>query len=133
MAEYIEREALLEDIENTLVFSGRTGSLNPRQIGAQMVVQRIKAALAAEVAPVVPWISVKDKKPKQRGSYFVAYKFAGSDMYFYGTAMWHDDIPDNGYVQGDHFSNEGVDGMHVTHWMKIPSLPKPLDKGGADE
>lgn len=53
MAEYVERGALLEDVENTLVFSGRTGHLNPKQIGAQMVVQRIKAAPAADVAPVV--------------------------------------------------------------------------------
>lgn len=47
MSEYIERGALLEDIENNLVFSGRRGYLNPKQIGAQMVVQRIR------VAPVV--------------------------------------------------------------------------------
>ena len=53
MAEYIEREALLDDIENTLVFSGRTGHANPKQMGARMVVQRIKAAPAADVAPVV--------------------------------------------------------------------------------
>ena len=71
------------------------------------------------------WIRVEDEKPKKRGHYFIAYKFAGSDMRFYGEAMWHDDIPDNGYVQGNHFSNEGVDGMYVTHWMKIPKLPEP--------
>ena len=54
MAEYIEREALLEDTENTLVFSGRPGHLNPKQIGARMVIQRIKAAPDEDVAPVVP-------------------------------------------------------------------------------
>ena len=71
------------------------------------------------------WISVEDEKPKSRGEYFITYKFAGSDMQFYGSAFWHDDIPDNGYVKGDHFSNEGVGGMHVTHWMKIPKPPQP--------
>ena len=69
------------------------------------------------------WISVEDEKPKRRGHYFIAYKFAGSDMRFYGEAFWHDDIPNNGYVQGNHFSNEGVDGMYVTHWMEIQKLP----------
>ena len=44
-------------------------------------------------------------------------------MQFYGEAFWHDDIPDNGYVKGDHFSNEGLNGMYVTHWMRIPELP----------
>lgn len=71
------------------------------------------------------WISVEDDKPKRRGHYFIAYKFAGSDMRFYGEAFWHDDIPDNGYVQGNHFSNEGVEGMYVTHWMEIQKLPEP--------
>jgi hypothetical protein len=71
------------------------------------------------------WISVEDEKPKYRGHYFIAYKFADSDMRFYGEDMWHDDIPDNGFVQGDHFANEGVDGMYVTHWMEIPQLPEP--------
>ena len=76
------------------------------------------------------WIRVEDEKPKKRGHYFIAYKFAGSDMRFYGDAMWHDDIPDNEYVQGNHFSNEGVDGMYVTHWMKIPKLPEPPEVEG---
>ena len=53
MAEYIEREALLEDIENTIVFSGRPDRKNQKQMGARMVVQRIRAAQSADVAPVV--------------------------------------------------------------------------------
>lgn len=53
MPKYIERESLLEDIENTLVFSGRLDRMNPKQVGARMVVQRIKEATAADVAPVV--------------------------------------------------------------------------------
>lgn len=72
------------------------------------------------------WISVEDEEPKRRGHYFIAFKFKGSDMRFFGEAMWYDDIPDNGFVKGDHFSNEGVEGMYVTHWMKIPPLPSLL-------
>lgn len=52
MDEYIKRSDLLEDIENTIVFSGKVGHLNPKQIGARMVIQRIKAAPAADVVPV---------------------------------------------------------------------------------
>lgn len=61
MAEYIEREALLEDIENTLVFYGRPGRENPKQMGARLVVQRIRCAPAAGVAPVVHgrWIGLE--------------------------------------------------------------------------
>ena len=69
------------------------------------------------------WISVEDDKPKRRGEYFVSYVFADCNMRFYGAAFWRDDLETNGYVTGPHFSNEGVDGMKVTHWMEIQKLP----------
>ena len=69
------------------------------------------------------WIRVEDDKPKRRGEYFVSYVFADCDMRFYGAAFWNDDLETNGYVTGPHFSNEGVNGMKVTHWMEIQKLP----------
>jgi len=69
------------------------------------------------------WISVEDEKPKRRGEYFVSYVFADCDMRFYGAAFWNDDLETNGHVKGPHFSNEGVNGMKVTHWMEIQKLP----------
>ena len=70
------------------------------------------------------WISVKDDYPKRIKRYFIAYQFEGSDMRFYGEAMFHPE-GGNGCVDRPHFSNEGVDGMYVTHWMEIPKLPLP--------
>lgn len=84
----------------------------------------MKEAPTIEAEPVNPWVNIAQEKPLCRGHYFIAYKFQGSDMQFFGEAFWHDDIPTNGYVNGDHFSNEGVEGMYVTHWMKIPKLPQ---------
>ena len=71
------------------------------------------------------WVPIEHAKPPRRDEYFIAYVFGDSDMHFYGAAMWHDDCPDNGYVKGDHFSNEGVDGMRVTHWARIPRIIRP--------
>ena len=70
------------------------------------------------------WIPVSDetRKPQDRRNYFIAYVFGDSTMTFYGEAKYYAN-GDNGYVQGTHFSNEGVDGMRVTHWMEIPPLP----------
>lgn len=75
---------------------------------------------------VKKWIPVSDetRKPKDRRNYFIAYVFGNSTITFFGEAKYHAD-GDNGYVQGAHFSNEGVDGMRVTHWMEIPPLPEP--------
>ena len=81
--------------------------------------------------PRVPsmWISVDDeRKPVDRKRYFIAYVFGDSDIHFYGEAMYHA-YEGNGLVERPHFSNEGVEGLRVTHWMEIPSLPQS-QKGG---
>jgi len=71
------------------------------------------------------WIPVEDEqKPKDRKSYFIAYVFGDSDMHFFGEAMYHA-FEGNGLVDRPHFSNEGVNGLRVTHWMEIPKLPEP--------
>lgn len=71
------------------------------------------------------WIPVEDEqKPKDRTNYFIAYVFGDSDMHFFGEAFYHA-YNGNGLVDRPHFSNEGVQGMRVTHWMKIPKLPLP--------
>lgn len=72
------------------------------------------------------WIPVSDetRKPKDRRNYFIAYVFGNSTMTFFGEAKYYA-YGDNGYVRGAHFSNEGMDGMRVTHWMEIPPLPEP--------
>ena len=77
---------------------------------------------------VQEWISVEDeRKPKDRKNYFIAYVFDDSDMHFFGEAKYYA-YEGNGIVDLPHFSNEGVNGMRVTHWMEIPHLPQ-LPKG----
>jgi hypothetical protein len=41
---------------------------------------------------------------------------------------------ENGYVTGPHFSNEGMNGMRVTHWMPLPKPPcgAKMDGGKAE-
>ena len=81
--------------------------------------------LIANGVTVQEWISVKDEqKPKDRKRYFIAYVFGDSDIHFFGEAMYHA-YEGNDLVDRPHFSNEGVDGMRVTHWMEIPKLPQP--------
>ena len=54
MAEYIEREALLEDISETVLFSVRGGAKlpTPEMRGANKVIDRIKSAPTADVVEV---------------------------------------------------------------------------------
>ena len=53
MVEYIEREALLQDIEGSVCFTAKTGTISPEMRGANKVIDRIKCAPVANVAPVV--------------------------------------------------------------------------------
>ena len=52
MAEYIEREALYQDIKSSVVFSVRNAP-SAEMRGANKIMDRIKCAPAADVVPVV--------------------------------------------------------------------------------
>ena len=53
MADYIDREALLKDIEESVVFSVRAGHISPERRGANKITDRIKSALTADAVEVV--------------------------------------------------------------------------------
>ena len=53
MADYIDREALLKDIEESVVFSVRAGHISPEMRGANKITDRIKSAPTADAVEVV--------------------------------------------------------------------------------
>lgn len=63
MAEYIEREKLLKDISDTVVFTVRKGTPLPttEMRGANKVIDRIKSAPTADVVKVVRCRNCKHK------------------------------------------------------------------------
>lgn len=52
MAECIEREALLHDIEQSVIYTARGKITSAEMRGAHKIIERIKCAPAADVAPV---------------------------------------------------------------------------------
>lgn len=58
MAENIEREALLHDIEQSVIYTARGKITSAEMRGAHKIIERIKCAPAVDVAPVVhgQWI-----------------------------------------------------------------------------
>ena len=66
MKEYIDREALLQDIKETVVYTARPDRENLIGRGVRLVLNRIDAAPAADVAPVVHGRWLSPKTPKGR-------------------------------------------------------------------
>lgn len=58
MAECIDREALLHDIEQSVIYTSRGKITSAEMRGAHKIIERIKCAPAVDVAPVVhgQWI-----------------------------------------------------------------------------
>lgn len=72
------------------------------------------------------WISVEERLPEVHGQKCVGlYSQHGHDKpYPYPFVFtWHA-YGDNGYVNGPHFSDEGLDGLKVHYWMPLPSFPE---------
>lgn len=87
----------------------------------------------ADVAEV-KWIPVTERLPKGRRDYLCICVFDESDMPFYNVLMFHpEQNAENGYVTGPHFSNEGMGGMRVTHWMPLPKLPSGAKMDGKED
>ena len=96
------------------------------------VLEEINSDLCKQIKGVTvqEWISVKDeRKPKQLQECLCVCQFdddAKGERRFFNVLKWHD-VPyqDNGIVNRPHFTDEGVHGMVVTHWMPLLKMPQP--------
>lgn len=141
MAECIDREALLHDIEQSVVYTVRGKITSAEMRGAQKIIERIKCAPAVEPIYIheptkgefkrmaVPkWISVDDRLPDETGRYLVVKKRIAPDE----LGGNRTDIVilrffvDDGFRMPTHIPdwiNEEIN-EEVTHWMPLPELPK---------
>ena len=70
------------------------------------------------------WTPVKEGLPRSRREYLCICVFGESERQYYNVLRFHPEKnAENGYVTGPHFSNEGMNGMRVTHWMPLPKPP----------
>lgn len=71
------------------------------------------------------WISVEERLPERHGQQCVGlYSIGGYKGHLTPYVFtWHA-YGDNGYINGPHFNNEGLDGLKVHYWMPLPELPE---------
>ena len=69
------------------------------------------------------WIPVSERLPGKHGKPYVCLLTFPHGGQFPYILNWYE-YGDNGYVNGRHFQDEGLDGMKVTHWMPLPQPPK---------
>ena len=121
MARYIDADALKND--GHLCWHDGKGN----------IYYEVDHAPTADVAEV-KWIPVTERLPKGRRDYLCIYVFDESDMQFCDVLMFHpEQNAENGYVTGPHFSNEGMNGMRVTHWMPLPKPPCGAKMDGKED
>lgn len=72
---------------------------------------------------VQKWIPVGERLPDKHGKPYVCLLTFPHGGQFPYILNWYE-YGDNGYVNGRHFQDEGLDGMKVTHWMPLPEPPK---------
>ena len=73
------------------------------------------------------WISVEDEQKPRHGEYYLCVCTLPNDpehKWDWISVRWWNATTGNGYVDRPHFSDEGVEGMTVTHWMPLPEPPK---------
>lgn len=132
MAEYIEREALLEALKEFRLNETMSKHLTREDCEtarnvierAQMVIELIPAA---DVAPVQQWISVKDRLPEESGLYITfgctavpvrwLHNF-DKDIGKFG-AWWDYDTDGKKHPRYRFIEEEDI-----THWMPLPEPPK---------
>ena len=70
-------------------------------------------------AQIPKWISVEERLPNKQCEFLVLYSFGETNVHYFSGVMYfvlYDERP--------HFENDGLYGLHVTHWMPLPELPK---------
>lgn len=73
------------------------------------------------------WISVEDEQKPMHGHDYLCVCTLPDDpehKFVFISVRWWNATTGNGYVDRPHFSDEGMEGMIVTHWMPLPELPK---------
>ena len=70
-------------------------------------------------AQIPKWISVEERLPEKQGDYVVLYSFGETNVQRFAGVMHF-----IRYDERPHFENDGLYGLHVTHWMSLPEPPK---------
>ena len=96
----------------------RIANMNTHILALQKEIENLRGQ-------VPRWIPVMERRPEQDGKYLCVYSFRTMDdsparMSFPSVLDYYatDPVP--------HFQHEGVNEMHVTHWMPLP-LPIPME------
>ena len=117
MCEYIEREAISEEIRKYYYKNPPNSSYGEGfDRGLDRAQRAILDAPAADVAPVQKWISVKDRSPETGGYVICIAKRNPFSRFMPMVAK----IEKNGWVNP--ITEQYI--SDVSHWMPIPEPPK---------
>lgn len=120
------REKLIElitDKENDLIrkIVWFTDTYRIKEVADHLIANGV--TFAEDINVPSKWIPVSERLPDKHGKPYVCLLTFPHGGQFPYILNWYE-YGDNGYVNGRHFQDEGLDGMKVTHWMPLPQPPK---------
>jgi hypothetical protein len=124
MAEYISKEAIIDNLEKEIEAGDVTLDDDVRvNKGLRIAIRDIKDIKATDVQPVDRWISVKDGLPESEKEVLVWYKYTwgvASTSYGFGINRWYSNVKQ---------WREGclLKGVEVLYWQPLPEPPKDGD------
>lgn len=118
--------ALIQQLEKRVI---HLEALNQQNLSVITMQERTRARLEERIsqleAQVPRWIPVEERLPERHGQQCVGLYSIGEYKGYLTPYIftWHA-YGNNGYVDGPHFNDEGLDGLKVHYWMPLPPLPK---------
>lgn len=110
---------ILETDDTSLVDHCRACPYQPTGLCFRTLLKDALAYIQRLEAQAPKWISVEERLPDKQGDCLVLYSFGETNADCFAGVMYF-----IRYDERPHFENDGLYGLHVTHWMPLPSIPE---------
>ena len=128
MDEYIDREKLLQDIEQSVVFRARTGTMSDEMRAARKIVDKIRMAPSLiTLTPPNEWVSVEERLPEDDApagrKQITVLVCSKAKKVLVASRIYEPEREYNGKVYPARWRWSKLMNNYVTHWMPLPAPP----------
>ena len=129
MAEYIEREPMIEEMQRLIDNVSRNF---PKATETELIILKgkyeafmeyIKEQPAADVQPIDRWISIEDSLPEPYSN-VILYTNYKATAYGFFRGEYYEGKPLFSMTMSNNAENSWYEEVRITHWQPLPDPPK---------